>query len=47
MRRMLDKGKPIKISRRTIGWILVKTRLASIIGGYESMLMRSERTFAR
>jgi hypothetical protein len=25
----------------------VKTRLASIIGGYESMLMRSERTFAR
>ena len=49
MRRgdVLDKGKPIKISRRTIGWILVKTRLASIIGGYESMLMRSERTFAR
>ena len=49
MRRqnVLDQDKDVKIDRKQVVSILLKTRVASRFSNYESRLMRSERDLAQ
>ena len=44
---VLDREESIKVDRKQVASILLKTRLASRFSSYESRLMRSERELAQ